>query len=370
MGHVKFQLTSQKTLPELASTRPLISAAQGGMNYEVTTDNKIEGDGKFALSFGLTSVGEEGDFLTLVWSQVKRKGGSPMPSMTIDNVSIVRLPAPDPGPQIDVPGAPAGQSGEWSLVSDVSDEFEATKVNPVKWNNQPGSWGAWSWDEKNTYQEDGKLFIQMVHEPHLRNSTRLFYKSGILRSHQQMTYGYYEVRMKGCSLFPGACPAFWIYSDGRQYTGEVRYCEVDFVELQMNQLNHETGKRDPVEHIDMNLHLRLADGKGGVKWVRPGTDPELCENSWMAPWDPREDFHVYGCDVSPESIVWYIDGEEVARKPNQYWHLPMNVTLSLGLRYPHIGWVGQDIKPVPQNATAEGFPTSMEVDWVRVWERE
>ena len=48
----------------------------------------------------------------------------------------------------------------------------------------------------------------------------------------------------------------------------------------------------------------------------------------------------------------------------------MRVTLSLGLRHPHIGWVGQDMKPVPQAATADGFPTHMEVDYVRVWERQ
>lgn len=110
------------------------------------------------------------------------------------------------------------------------------------------------------FQKDGKLVLQMTHEPHTRkNCPPLFYMSGILRSKMQRTYGCYEVRMKGFSLFPGACPA---------------------------------------------------------------------------------------------------------------WHLPMNLTLSLGLRHPHIGWVGMDMKPQPNAATAEGFPTAMEVDYVRVWERK
>lgn len=266
---------------------------------------------------------------------------------------------------------PVGQSGAWQLKGAVSDEFNAGEVDIRKWNTAPPSWGPWSWDAKNTFQKDGKLVLQMTHEPHTRkNSPPLFYKSGILRSKMQRTYGYYEVRMKGCSLFPGACPAFWIYSDGKATTGEVRYCEIDFVELQMNELNRETKVRDSVHEIDMNLHLRLAGKDGNVRWVRPGTDPALCKNAWTAPWDPREDFHVYGCDVTPETIVWYIDGKEVARKPNQYWHLPMNLTISLGLRHPHIGWVGMDMKPQPNAATAEGFPTAMEVDYVRVWERK
>ena len=155
---------------------------------------------------------------------------------------------------------PVGQTGAWQLKGAVSDEFNAGEVDARKWNTAPPSWGPWSWDAKNAFQKDGKLVLQMTHEPHTRkNSPPLFYKSGILRSKMQRTYGYYEVRMKGCSLFPGACPA---------------------------------------------------------------------------------------------------------------WHLPMNLTLSLGLRHPHIGWVGMDMKPQPNAATAEGFPTAMEVDYVRVWERK
>ncbi len=268
---------------------------------------------------------------------------------------------------------PVGQTGAWQLKGAFSDEFTASEIDDRKWNTAPASWGPWSWEAKNAFQKDGKLVLQMTHEPHTRTTgkgdMKLFYKSGILRSKHQRTYGYYEVRMKGCALFPGACPAFWIYSDGKATEGEVRYCEIDIVELQMHELNRETGERDSVHHIDMNLHLRLADEEGKVRWVRPGTDPDLCKNAWVAPWDPRDDFHVYGCEVTPELIVWYIDGKEVARRPNQYWHLPMNLALSLGLRYPHIGWVGMDMKPQADAATAEGFPTAMEVDYVRVWER-
>ena len=370
-GYVDMQVTFQKMLPEIASSLPGIKTGKGATAGRVAVDNPVRGDGKFTLSFGISEAGKPGDWLALVWTQFKGKGMAKMPSMTIDNVSVAMLPVPPEVSRAEpLPAAPCGQEGAWKLIPEVSDEFDSEWINPAKWNNNPGSWGAWSWDAANTYLESGKLGIKMVHEPHIRNQTRLFYKSGILRSHQQMTYGYYEARMKGCDLFPGACPSFWTYSDGKKYSGEVRYCEIDFVELQMNELNHETKVRDSVHHIDMNLHLRLADEDGKVTWHRPGTDPDLCKNVWIAPWDPRDDFHVYGCDVTPEMITWYIDGKQVAQKRNLYWHEPMNVTLSLGLRHPHIGWVGQDIKPVPGAATADGFPTSMEVDYVRVWARE
>ena len=243
----------------------------------------------------------------------------PMKTAPLISIVFTLLIAPawlhsaDPAPP--VPSAPLGQTGKWAPKPAFSDEFDSDTVDPRKWNDSPSSWGPWTWDKNNAFLKDGKLVLRMVHEPHTRKNTQpLFYKSGIIRSKLQRTYGYYEARIKGCSLFPGACPAFWLYSDGKQTTGEVRYCEIDFVELQMNELNHATKERAPVNLIEMNLHLRLADKDGTVRWVRPKMDPELCANSWMAPWDPREDFHVYGCDVTPETIVWYIDGNEVARK--------------------------------------------------------
>ncbi|MGI9428067.1 MAG: family 16 glycosylhydrolase [Bythopirellula sp.] len=35
----------------------------------------------------------------------------------------------------------------------------------------------------------------------------------------------------------------------------------------------------------------------------------MCRNSWSAPWDPSNDYHIYACENTPEKIVWYIDGK-------------------------------------------------------------
>ncbi len=366
-GYLDFQVTHQALLPKMAPNAPTIKG-RGGTIDRVLVDNEITADGQFSLNFGISEAGESGDYIAFVWSQVKRGGVGRMPSMTIDNLKVSRLP-PVEKTELDTDVSPTGQSGNWKLLEDFSDEFNGFDVDTSKWNNNPKRYGAMTWDDDNTALKDGSLHLSLAYQPHMRSNQKLFYKSGILRSHGQLTYGYYEARIKGCQLFPGACPAFWVFSDGRKYDGEVRYCEIDFVELQMNEMNLETKKRNSVHHIDMNLHLRLADEKGQLSWQRPDTHPDLCKNEWVAPWDPRDDFHVYACDVTPEKIVWYVDGQEVGSKPNKYWHLPMNVALTLELRHPHIGWEGQTIFPVPQSATEEGFPTSMEVDYVRVWKR-
>ena len=149
---------------------------------------------------------------------------------------------------------------------------------------------------------------------------------------------------------------------------EVRYCEIDIVELTQRQA-HKTGNERIMDH---NLHVILSNGKRGVPgrtWRCPH-EPAYRDsqaNEFIAPFDPRDDFHTYGCRVGKEEIIWYVDSVEVGRKPNQFWHRPMSVALSLGLRAPYVTW--QDNRLVAnEKASSGGFPTSMLVDYVRVWE--
>ena len=149
------------------------------------------------------------------------------------------------------------------------------------------------------------------------------------------------------------------------------YCEIDVVEMLQGCYLPELKRRTGVNHIDCNLHARILDKDGREVWRRPNDLPEVCSHYWTAPWDPRDDYHVYACENTPEEITWYIDGKLVARERNLYWHLPMSVTLTLELRPPFIEWAGVDGRePVPEATTTDGFPTEMLVDYVRVWKRD
>lgn len=252
-----------------------------------------------------------------------------------------------------------------------SDEFNQDDINFDIWEHSH-SWGPWSWSEDNVYQKDGVLHIRMSYEPHTRSGNELFYKSGILRSRGAVTYGYFEARIKGNHTFPGTCPAFWLVSDKMDMVRGVdtlTYSEIDIVEmLQMNWSDIKEGASG-VNTIDCNLHMRMMEN-GKEIWKRPNGYPELCKGAWNAPWDPRDDFHVYGVENRPDSIIWYVDNKRVVAKENLYWHLPMDVILSMGLRHPHVKYVNGDRLPVPEEATADGFPTEMLIDWVRVWDKK
>lgn len=278
---------------------------------------------------------------------------------------------------------------QWAYVNRLSDEFDSADIDANKWNNDPNDWGPWSWEPDNTWVDNGNLNINIRYEPHQvqrwnqkrqKVDVDLFYKSGIVRSHDSQIYGYYEARIKGVPTFPGSSPAFWIYSLNNEIKqlglkgtqeGEATYSEVDIVELQQSEWIHGTDKQYHGPNvIDMNLHTRIIEN-GKEVWKRPGRYPELTKNEIIADFDVRDDFHIYGAKVTKERIEWYLDGIKVAEKPNLHWHLPMHVTLSLGLRRPHVTYrhCPNDLNrcPVPEVATAEGYPSTMQVDWVRVY---
>lgn len=269
---------------------------------------------------------------------------------------------------------PFGLQGKWTLVDACSDEFNDSKVDEDKWEPIPKSWGCWSWERDNVWVKDGKLNLQMRQKTHKRKNVELYYTSGIIRSNNKITYGYFEARIKGCHTFPGACPAFWLYSHGKEAENQLPehpnlvYSEIDVMEIQQKGFLSAKSKDSGINHIDLNLHTRiLVDGK--VEWRRPNSLPDLCRRSWTAPWDPRDDFHIYGAECTPEKVIWYIDGKKVAESKNVYWHLPMSVTLSLGLRPPLLKYVDGEPVALKEAVTQKGFPTVMQVDWVRSYVR-
>ncbi len=269
------------------------------------------------------------------------------------------------------PASDPDNKGGWQLVEELSDEFNEASLDKSKWNNDVADWGVWSWEPELAFVRDSMLVIKMIQETHNRDGNEYYYKSGIIRNEQTSVYGYYEARIKGCQRFPGASPAFWMYSVGLPTPteeGGVQYCEIDVCELQQANYDFETKTYDGPNVVDMNCPARVVLN-GELTWLRAGTHPEICKNKWAAPWDAREDFHTYGVECRPDSIIWYVDGIERARKPNLYWHYPMHVTVSMGLRRPFVKYVNGVRYPVPEATTQEGFPTEMYCDYVRVWTR-
>ena len=76
-----------------------------------------------------------------------------------------------------------------------------------------------------------------------------------------------------------------------------------------------------------------------------------------APPDLGHSFHVYGLLWTEQELVYYFDGREIRRISNEICHGESPVRLSLAI----IRWAG------PVTDAIDG--KSMDVDWVRVWQR-
>lgn len=218
----------------------------------------------------------------------------------------------------------------WSIETrpSFSDEFQ--------WRTDVASWSDhWSWSADHVVMDGGSLKIKTTYDPHERDGKTISYKSGIVKSKDPQLYGYFEARIKGAAKYPGVCPAFWLYNNAGDHA-----TEIDIVELTQEGTE---------KTMWFSQHVFILPGETEKK-------QRSSKHPIEADFDPRDDFHVYACHWTKNAIVWYVDEKEVARETNINHHQPLYVSLSMGIRQPLYG-----------SPSGDGFPTEMEVDYVRIW---
>jgi beta-glucanase (GH16 family) len=167
-----------------------------------------------------------------------------------------------------------------------ADEFNDGKLDLAKWDFRTDS-KMWSTQKpENVSVRDGKLILAVKKE----NAGDKHYTGAGVISKQAFKYGYYESRFK---VPPGAGwhTSFWMMKhNGQGGTGpgvsaqELDVCENDSVNLTRYGVN--VHKWNPQPHVSMG-------GKGVVT-------PDL-----------SADFHVFGCEFTPEQVKYYFEGRLV-----------------------------------------------------------
>lgn len=242
---------------------------------------------------------------------------------------------PDSKPPID---------GNWVLT--FVDEFNGSGLSE-KWTPQYWWWDGDTGDngELQRYDKsaltvkDGVLYITATKESGKAKFDKKTYqyKSGLLTTggsengHKpgySFTYGYVEARIK-VPAGKGLWSAFWMlpqsYDDGRG--------EIDIMEV----------LGDATTTLETHYHV---DGPGDADKATKVVDLAA-------------DFHTYGVDWQRDSITWYLDGKAVFTAPNKT-NEPMYLLLNLA--------VGGDWPGAPNAQTK--FPSSMQVDYVKVWQKQ
>ncbi len=230
----------------------------------------------------------------------------------------------------------------WQLI--WSDEFSGDALNTSNWSYQfgNGGWGNNEWQyytnaAENIEVSEGQLKITARHEgtgPTEYTSARIITK-GLF----DFEYGKVEARMK-LPLGQGLWPAFWMLGAN---IDEVSWPECGEIDI-MEHVNDEYVTHGAV-HWDNNGHTYVG---GGVN-----TDPSQ--------------YHVYGVIWEENLIRWFVDGVQfyqftiqASNNSDDAFRHPMFLLLNMAIGG---NWPGYPDATTP-------FPSSMYVDYVRVYQPE
>lgn len=237
----------------------------------------------------------------------------------------------------------------WQLI--WSDEFDGPAINEENWSFELGDgcpnlcgWGnneLQYYTRDNTGIVDGKLVITAKKDSiggKKYSSSRL-----VTREKQEFQYGRMEFRAK----LPdggGTWPALWMLGSNIQEVGWPQSGEIDIMEhiTRMPKIIHGT------------VHAKATRGTGtNSGGLKVGTY--------------ASDFHIYAIEWDAEKIRFFVDDlnyftyqPKVRNKDTWPFDQPFFFTMNIAVGG---NWPGFDIDD-------EAFPQTMEVDYVRVYEKK
>jgi beta-glucanase (GH16 family) len=281
--------------------------------------------------------------------------------------------------------APPPASADWRLV--WSDEFDRSGIDKSKWTQDEDCWGGGN-DERQCYTRsprnsavvNGSLAITARQErvtgpalpKHLRptsataaaKATRQFSSARLsTRGKAAWRYGKFEVRAR-LPQGQGTWPAIWMLPENENYGPWAASGEIDILEavnLGTPCAKCATGREDTILGT---LHF-------GGRW--PGNRHKGEEVSFPAVLDGK--FHTYALEWHPGRIVWQFDGQTFAERTASEWSTsgssrrgaPFDQSFYLVLNLA-IGGKLAESRGIG-GVHLDGFPKTLEVDWVRVWQR-
>jgi len=274
------------------------------------------------------------------------------------------------GPDSAQPVASLPPAEGWKLVADLSDEFDGTALDAGKWwDHNPAffgrDWAHFAFSPDNVKVEDGMLRLvareMRPDEKTFANVARGYdrWSTATVKSRRQALYGYFECRAR--VMRASVCNAFWLYDPlsgdpARKHKAGSHSEEIDIFEMCGKPRQMPKGSVAPSNVVMMTFHRCETPY---VEATAAGAWQQLPNKAFQyaAPFDIAGGFHRYGLLWTEAECVFYVDGIEVARRKNDYFHQPLHVMLDCECII-----FGE---PDPTD-----LPASFDIDWVRVWQRE
>jgi beta-glucanase (GH16 family) len=232
-------------------------------------------------------------------------------------------------------------AGNWKFIPELSDEFNARKIDTAKWYPYNPGWKGREpgyFSPSNVRVRHGNLILTSKTES-LKDVPPEYhtFTTAAVKSKKRMLYGYYEVRFQ--PMDSRASSAFWFYAIDPDI-----WTEIDVFEICGRHPDKEwEHKYFATTHV---FHL-------------PGLDGEVHDNiEWKTPYRLADNFQICGLEWNEKEIKWYLNGEVVRTRENYYWHQPLDMNFD-SETMPE--WFGL---PDPKDKAGQ-----FKIDYIRVWQQ-
>lgn len=245
---------------------------------------------------------------------------------------------------------------EWAdAVLVWSDEFDGSQVDTSKWTYQTGD-GGWGNNEWQNYTAGDNVevnngVLKIIAKKIGTGQKRGDYTSTRMNSRQQWQYGHFAIRAKIPTLKgKGIWPAIWMLGANISSAGWPLCGEIDIMEY----VSYDPGRIHQTFHSEANNH------QIGTQIT---TGPMVLESI-------EEEFHIYGFVWDEDGMSFYVDdlkkiklhferpqdANELNWPFNQGFYFLLNMAVGGN-------WGGKE------GVDDTIFPSSFEIDYVRVYQR-
>lgn len=173
-----------------------------------------------------------------------------------------------------------------SYSTTLFDDFDSSQINNSRWQVATWSEHGGQTGKERCYVKDG--FLNMV----FINSSKDGYLSAAIQTREEFLYGRWEARLKPSSV-PGVLNSF--------YT-------IDWD----NTADNNSASDGTKQEIDIEF-LTFAFGKdtGLVHFAVHEQNKKSFQTNPDVPvsFNPSDDFHVWGFDITPDKIEWFVDSQ-------------------------------------------------------------
>ena len=212
------------------------------------------------------------------------------------------------------------------------EDFKGSSIDESVWTIATWSehGGQCGWER--CYVKDGYLNMMLINDGNILSSA--------IETKQTFLYGRWEARLKASSV-PGVLNSFYTIDWDNKSTEEPR--DGTKQEIDIEFLTYKFGENKGEVHFAVHAQ--------GLKSFNTNPDIEL-------DFDPSKDFHIWGFDITPEQIEWFVDGKTLFIYKYKENDIKINSPYILKLNH----WTQKDWILGPPE---QGVESRYLIDWIK-----